>query len=234
MVSRMSYPGCQPKDLENILDLGLKRLLSRREVISVDGKTACGSRDRNNNRNPFHTVSAWANNNRFVLVQEAVDDNSNEITAIPKLLALLELKGCIITIDAMSCQREIISQILEQGSDYVWSWKGNQTGLHTVVKAFVEYDFQEKIDNGHGHLEIRHYWITEHLESWPSVEKWKGLITSIGMVERICWVAGNETSERRYFITSMATNAKRFAKAVREHWSIENRLSALAFGCSIS
>lgn len=134
----------------------------------------------------------------------------------------------------MGCQGEIASQILEQGSDYVLSLKGNQTGLHPAVKAFfetaatpnyaqVKYDFQEEIDKGHGRLETRRYWITEHLESLPSVEKWKGL-TSIGMVERICWVAGNETSERRYFITSMAANAKRFAKAVREHWSIENRL----------
>jgi predicted transposase YbfD/YdcC len=204
------------------------------QVINVDGKTARGSRDRNQSRNPLHMVSAWANDNRLVLGQEAVDDKSNEITAIPKLLALLELTGCIVTIDAMGCQREIASQIIEQGGDYVLSLKGNQTGLHTAVQEFfdtaarhdyaqVKYDFKEELDKGHGRLETRRYWITGHLETLPAVDQWKGL-ASIGMVERLCWMGEKETCERRYFINSLAPDAKRFAKAVREHWGIENRL----------
>ena len=149
-------------------------------------------------------------------------------------MALLELKGGLVTIDAMGCQREIASQILQQEGHYVLSLKGNQTQLHEGVKEFfetaetfnyaqVKYDFKEEIDKGHGRVETRRYWITEHLESLPSVEPWPGL-KSIGMVERISWIAGKETSERRYFINSITADAKRFAKAVREHWNIENRL----------
>ena len=177
-------------------------------------------------------ISAWATDNRLVLGQEAVDEKSNEITAIPKLLALLELKGCLVTLDAMGCQREIAAQIVEQGGNYVLSLKGNQGALHETVKDFdtasihnyahLQYDFKEEIAKGHGHLEIRRYWITQHLDTLPSVEKWKGL-ASIGMVERTCWIGEKQTC-RRYFVNSIAADAKRFSEAVREHWSIENHL----------
>lgn len=204
------------------------------QIINIDGKTVRGSRDRSNHRNPLHMISAWATDNRLVLGQEAVDEKSNEITAIPKLLALLELKGCLVTLDAMGCQREIAAQIVEQGGDYVLSLKGNQGALHEAVKDFfdtasihnyahLQYDFKEEIAKGHGRLEMRRYWITQHLDTLPSVEKWKGL-ASIGMVERTCWIGEKQTCERRYFVNSIAADAKRFSEAVREHWSIENHL----------
>lgn len=204
------------------------------EIICVDGKTARGSRDKKNNRNPLHMVSAWANKNRLVLGQEAIDEKSNEITAVPKLLALLELKGCIVTADAMSCQRHIAKQIIEQEGDYSLALKENQPLMHEAVVDFFEtaekqefvnvsHDFHEEIDKGHGRLEIRRYWISEHLETLPNTEKWRSLRT-IGMVERSCLNGDKETCERRYFINSIVPDAKLFAEAVRGHWSVENNL----------
>ena len=204
------------------------------QVISVDGKTARGSKDSKNNRSPLHMVSAWASESHLVLGQEATEEKSNEITTIPKLLALLELEGCIVTIDAMGCQRTITKQIIDQGGDYSIGLKGNQGLLHEAVVDFfdtsekheyahVKYDFAEEIDKGHGRLETRRYWITEDLTTLPDVEKWVGL-KSIGMVERVCLTGEKETVERRYFINSFAADARIFAKAVREHWGVENRL----------
>ena len=204
------------------------------EIINVDGKTARGSRDKKNNRNPLHMVSAWASKNRLVLGQEAVDEKSNEITAVPKLLALLELKGCIVTTDAMSCQRQTAEQIIEQEGDYCLALKENQPLLYEATVDFfevaqakqwanVEHDFFEEIDKGHGRLEIRRYWISGHLASLPNTEKWKGLRT-IGMAERICITGDKETREYRYFINSIAADAKLFAEAVRGHWGVENLL----------
>ena len=204
------------------------------EVIAVDGKTARGSRDRAKNRNPLHMVSAWADAKRLVLGQEGTEEKSNEITAIPKLLALLDLHGCIVTIDAMGCQRAIAERIVEQGGDYVLGLKGNQGSLHEAVEEYfttaqaadfknVPYSYTEEVDNEHGRLEIRRYWITEDLCTLPRTELWKGL-RSIGPVERECWVGETRSIERRYFINSIAADAKRFAHAVRGHWSVENRL----------
>jgi predicted transposase YbfD/YdcC len=204
------------------------------EVIAVDGKTARGSRDRAKNRNPLHMVSAWADANRLVLGQEATEEKSNEITAIPKLLALLELHGCIVTIDAMGCQRAIAERLVDQGGDYVLGLKGNQGSLHEAVEEYfttaqaadfknVPYSYTEEVDNEHGRLEIRRYWITEDLGTLPRTELWKGL-RSIGLVERECWVGETRSIERRYFINSIAADAKQFAHAVRGHWSVENRL----------
>jgi predicted transposase YbfD/YdcC len=204
------------------------------EVIAVDGKTARGSRDRKNGRSPLHMVSAWACNNRLVLGQEATQEKSNEITAIPKLLALLELKGCLVTIDAMGCQRNIVAQIVEQGGDYVLGLKGNQGALHEAVEEFfttardngfkeVAYDECEEVDKDHGRLERRRYWVSETLCSLPHIDKWKGL-RSIGMVERECLQGDTRTVERRYFINSIPAQAKPFAHAVRAHWGVENPL----------
>jgi len=204
------------------------------EIVAVDGKTARGSRDRGNGCKPLHMVSAWASANRLVLGQEATEEKSNEITAIPKLLQLLELKGCIVTIDAMGCQRAIAAQIVEQGGDYVLGLKGNQGVLHEEVEDFftaaeaggfagVDFDYIEETDKDHGRLEVRRYWIAEDLRTLSDRQGWKGL-RSIGMVERECWSGGIHTVERRYFINSIPADAKRFAKAVRKHWGVENRL----------
>ncbi len=164
------------------------------DIIAIDGKTARGSRDRKNNKKPLHMVSAWACKQRLVLGQEATDDKSNEITAIPKLLKLLELNGCIVTIDAMGCQKSIAKQIVEQKGDYVFGLKGNQGILHEAVNDFfttaIKYDFKavkhdyfEEVDKGHGRLETRRYWVTSNIDTLPDTNKWAGL-KSIGMVER--------------------------------------------------
>jgi len=204
------------------------------EIIALDGKTARGSRDQKNDKNPLHMVSAWACQQRLVLGQEAIDDKSNEITAIPKLLKLLEIKGCIVTIDAMGCQRAIAQQIIEQKGDYVLGLKGNQSHLHEAVEDFfnvacrhdfkgVTHDYLEEIEKDHGRFEIRRYWVSNQLQTLPNVALWEGL-NSIGMVERECTQGESHSIERRYFINSIEPDAKLFAKAVREHWSVENPL----------
>lgn len=204
------------------------------EIIALDGKTARGSRDRQHNRNPLHMVSAWACQNRLVLGQEATEEKSNEITAIPKLLALLELKGCIVTLDAMGCQRAIAEQIIDQQGDYVLGLKGNQGSLHEAVEELfttveahqfpaLKHDYFEEYDKGHGRSEIRRYWITDDLRTLPNQQDWKGL-RSIGRVERECLQGDSRTIEQRYFINSIPAQAKPFATAVRGHWGIENSL----------
>ncbi|MCB2261505.1 MAG: ISAs1 family transposase, partial [Candidatus Thiosymbion ectosymbiont of Robbea hypermnestra] len=176
----------------------------------------------------------WADTNRLVLGQEATAEKSNEITAIPKLLALLELTDCIMTLDAMGCQREIAAQIVNQGAEYVLRLKGNQSALHEAVKDFfavaqanefahVDHDFHEEIDKDHGRLEIRRYWITEELRTLPDTEQWIGL-RSIGLVERRCVIGDTETVEQRFFLNTIPADAARFAHAVWGHWGVENRL----------
>lgn len=204
------------------------------EVVAVDGKTARGSRDRARGRLPLHMVSAWASTNRLVLGQEATEEKSNEITAIPKLLELLQLRGCLVTIDAMGCQTAIAAQIIAQGADYVLGLKGNQSAMQEAVEDFwtvaragdfahVTYAFTEELDKDHGRLEVRRYWISEDLRTLPDTARWVGL-RSIGMVERTCLIGDRETIEHRYFINSIPADAPRFAHAVRGHWGVENRL----------
>lgn len=204
------------------------------EVIAIDGKTARGSRDRKNEGSPLHMVSAWACQQRLVLAQQATDQKSNEITAIPKLLELLEIKGCIITIDAMGCQKAIAKQIVDQQGDYVLGLKGNQGNLHSEVEetltaalenefADMAHDYTEEHDKGHGRIETRRYWVSSDLSQVTNKVAWEGL-TSIGMVIRECQQGETKTVETRYFITSCKANAKVFAGAVRGHWGIENPL----------
>ena len=204
------------------------------EIIAIDGKTARGSRDRAGGGKPLHMVTAWACENRLVLAQEATDEKSNEITAIPKLLELLELKGCIVTLDAMGCQREIAQQIKQQQGDYVMGLKGNQSHLHEAVEDYftiaqanqfqnIAHTYTEEVDKGHGRLETRRYWITEDLSTLPKPDQWAGL-RSIGLVERECIQGDNTTVEQRYFISSIRAEADLFAQAVRGHWGIENTL----------
>ena len=179
-------------------------------------------------------VCAWACSNRLVLAQQSTDEKSNEITAIPKLLSILELKGCLVTIDAMGCQKPIASQIVDQEADYVIGLKGNQGILHKQVANFfdeakaehfrsIDHEYREETDQGHGRQEIRRYWITEELSTLSTASEWKGL-RSIGMVERECWQGEKKTLDKRYFINSIPRNAKQFSQAVRGHWGVENPL----------
>lgn len=201
------------------------------QIISIDGKTLRRSHDRAKGKEALHLVSAWACANHLVLGQVKTDDKSNEITAIPELLKLLDLCGSIVTVDAMGTQKEIAEEIQNKKADYVMALKGNQGLLHADVKAYwedpklpeTEYQAFETADKGHGRLEIRRYRISSEI-GWLTVRKdWKGL-QSIGMVESERVIRGQTTMERRYYLSSLKADAKEFARAVREHWSIENQL----------
>jgi predicted transposase YbfD/YdcC len=179
-------------------------------------------------------VSAFASGNGVVLGQIKTAEKSNEITAIPALLKLLDIKGSIVTIDAMGCQKKITQKIIDGGADYVIAVKGNQQTLHEDIKYFfnesekqnyksVDFDYYDETDKAHGRLETRRYWICSHLECLAKPEEWAGL-QSIGMAENETLRNGKITIERRYFITSLLVDAKIFGNAVRSHWSIENSL----------
>lgn len=207
------------------------------EVIALDGKTVRGSRDRANGKAAIHMVSAWAAMNQLVLAQVKVDTKSNEITAIPELLRVLALKGCLVTIDAIGCQREIAQQILDQGGDYVLALKDNQpTLLEEVTTLFtqardrifvdLQMDQSRDVDKGHGRLEIRrHSVITDpDILAWLHDEyHWPGL-QAIGMIEAERRRISETTSETRYYLLSRALSAKAFGTAVRSHWGIENQV----------
>jgi len=204
------------------------------EVIAVDGKTARRSFDRTNGTSAIHVVSAWASENRIVLGQVKVDGKSNEITAIPQLLSVLEIQNCIITIDAMGCQRAIAEVIRGKGADYVLALKGNQSTLQEDVELFfedaeehdfrdTEYDYHKTVDTDHGRIETREYWTASELEWLGQKKRWAGLQT-IGMVRSHRTVDGETTVETRHFISSLGLNAEQFGRAVRRHWGIENSL----------
>jgi predicted transposase YbfD/YdcC len=204
------------------------------EVVAIDGKRLRRSFDKGTAKRAIHMVSAWATENGVVLGQRKVDAKSNEITAIPELLALLALKGCIVTIDAMGCQRTIAQQIVEQHADYVLALKGNQPTLEQAVAHFfvtgpeadtqlTVCDYYEQSERGHGRIETRCYWITDKLDAKLTAAAWPGL-QSIGMVEARRTLAGETTVEQRFYLTSLKPNAQQFARAVRNHWGIENGL----------
>lgn len=205
------------------------------EVVAIDGKTLRRSFDAASEKAAIHMVSAWATENSLVLGQVKTDEKSNEITAIPKLLELLHLHGCIVTIDAMGCQREIVGRILDKGADYVISLKGNQGALQQEVEALfaeakeesfetVPHAYTETLEKDHGRIEERKYWVTAKLDSVRERDKWPGL-TSVGMVESRRTVGDVTSTEVRYFISSLAgDDAEKFAGAVRKHWQVENNL----------
>jgi predicted transposase YbfD/YdcC len=204
------------------------------QVVAIDGKTLRHSYDRSSNKAAIHMVSAWATENRLVLGQIKTEEKSNEITAIPELLSVLELKGCIVTIDAMGCQREIVRQIVEQEADYVISLKGNQGTLHKEVELLFQnakknafkdlsHDTYETTDGEHGRIEIRRFTTTAEVDWFEDKSKWRKL-TSFGMVESERHVGDKITHDIRYYISSLPSDAKFFAQASRGHWGIENGL----------
>lgn len=204
------------------------------EIVAIDGKTLRRSHSRRKGKEAIHMVSAWAQANNLVLGQRKVATKSNEITAIPELVRTLAIEGCIVTIDAMGCQKEIVREIRDAKADYVVSLKGNQGTLHTEVQALFDiaeadkfatmpHSFLETEEKNHGRREIRRYWISDDTKWLSKHSEWKDL-HSVGMVESVRKVEGKITTERRYFICSIAADAKEFARAVRGHWSIENSL----------
>jgi len=199
-------------------------------VLAVDGKTARRSHDRKNGLGALHSVSVWASEFGLSLGQVACAEKSNEITAIPELLRLVDIKGAIITIDAMGAQKAIAAQIIEGEADYVLALKGNQETLHQAVIDHIDEQLEGDlskarehvtIETGHGREETRTYLQLPASKSLPGFTLWKGLKT-IGLVTSRCLRDGKETIEVRYYISSLAMGVKRFARAARGHWGIEN------------
>jgi predicted transposase YbfD/YdcC len=198
-------------------------------VIAVDGKVLRRSFDRASGQSALHMVSAWGCEQRMVLAQIATDAKSNEITAVPKLLAMLSLKGTIVTADALNCQRAIAAQIIEQGGDYALALKGNQATLHADVSLFLDDPARESgetdttVDADNGRIETRVATVSTDIDWLQHSHKWPGL-ACIGKVTRTRETTAGTTLETAYYLLSKAVSAKRFNQVVRSHWGIENRL----------
>ena len=199
-------------------------------ILAVDGKTARRSHDRTNGLGALHSVSVWASEFGLSLGQVACAEKSNEITAIPELLRLVDIQGAIITIDAMGTQKAIAAQIIEGKADYVLALKGNQETLHQAVIDYIDGQLEGDLDNaqehvttekGHGREEMRTYLQLPAPEKLPGFMRWKGL-KSVGVVTSRCLRDGKESIEVRYYISSLTVDVKRFARAVRGPWGIEN------------
>ncbi|MEG5056148.1 MULTISPECIES: ISAs1 family transposase [unclassified Microcoleus] len=206
------------------------------EVIAIDGKTMKQSYDRNHSQKPLHIVSAWSASHQLVLGQKKVNNKSNEVTAIPDLLELLEIEESIITIDAMGCQKEIAALIIKKKGDYLLALKGNQKLLHKDVKNWFElarkeefarreHSYYQQIEAGHHRVEKRQIWTVAVSELLPlhNQSLWAGLKTVVMVVsERRLW--NKTTTEVRFYLSSLATNAEKIYQAIRSHWGIENSL----------
>jgi predicted transposase YbfD/YdcC len=204
------------------------------QVVPIDGKTMRQSFDKATGKSALHMVGAWATANKISLGQVAVAEKSNEITAIPKLLDLLELDGAVVTIDAMGCQTEIARKILEKKADYVLAVKDNQPTLHEGIVEFfldqMEDDFarvkvgrHETKEKGHGRIEHRTYYVCDVPDDLPDAGRWEGL-KRIGVAISDTLRSGKPCDDVRYYILSKTMSARSFGAAVRSHWSIENSL----------
>jgi predicted transposase YbfD/YdcC len=199
------------------------------EVVAIDGKTIRGSDDKSLEKSALHVVSAYASGNRLCLGQETVTEKSNEITAIPALLKLLTVKDCIITIDAMGCQKSIAGTIIEKEADYILMVKDNQQELkEQVEKVFTMNPKAEAditLDFGHGRIEQRTCQVIDNLTFLDDKEDWPGLKSIAKVIsERTDKRSGNKSTQTRYYISSLAAKPKVIAHAIRSHWSIENNL----------
>jgi len=201
-------------------------------VLAVDGKTARRSHDRSKGLGALHCVSAWASDFGLSLGQVACEERSNEITAIPELLRLVDISGAIITIDALGTQKAIAEQIIDSGADYVLALKGNQETLHQAVIDYVDQQLDSDFagaqarrysstETAHGRKEVRSYIQMPVPAALRGLERWKGLKT-IGLATLVCRRDGRETGETRYFISSLPMGVKRLARAIRSHWAVEN------------
>jgi predicted transposase YbfD/YdcC len=211
--------------------------LTAGQVIAVDGKKLRRSHDQEAGKAAIYMVSAWATQNQLVLGQTKVGEKSNEITAIPELLRLLDISGCIVTIDAIGTQTEITETIIEGGGDYLLAVKENQGHLFEDIQCLFEvdlaqgmksaqYQYAKSINKGHGRIEIRECWVTdreEHLSLLRKRQQWKGLKSVVRMVAQR---QIGQTIERqtRYFISSLSAKAKTILQAKRSHWKIENQV----------
>jgi len=211
------------------------REVTEGDVVSIDGKTLRRSHNNRDGVPAIHMVSAWSSANSLVLGQEKTEEKSNEITAIPNLLDVLDIKGCIVTIDAMGCQTAIAQKIIIKKADYVLALKGNQGSMYNETKDYFEaslindfnnvpHDYFEEHDAGHGRVETRQCWsLTPNNECFSSLNKWKNL-KSIVMVKRKREIKDKVTQDTRFYITSLAPDSEKILNAVRKHWEIENSL----------
>lgn len=211
--------------------------LTQGEVIAIDGKTLCGSRDWGQGQAAIHMVSAWASQNRLVLGQVKVDDKSNEITAIPALLRLLVVRGCIVTLDAMGCQTEIAAQIIEQEGDYELALKKNHGRLYQEVERLfqdaladptgpIPVQTHQTIEKGHGRIEKRQCWTISHPDYLTYLDpqgRWAGLQTVVRL-ESQRQIRDKLTQEVRYYLSSLSGDPTLHLQVIRSHWSIENQV----------
>jgi predicted transposase YbfD/YdcC len=210
--------------------------VSKGKIIAIDGKTLRGSHDVSHERKALHMVRAWATEQGLLLGHQKVDEKSNEITAIPEILNLLVLKGCIVTIDAMGCQTDIAQQIITLRGDYVLALKGNQSRLYTHAVEWFDYamqhglrlvgdhDYAKTVNKGHGRIEIRECWLirdTPVIQEFREQHGWVGLRTLV-MVRRQREIAGKRTEQISYYISSLTEGAADILYAVRRHWAVEN------------
>ena len=211
----------EPREFERCFASWVRsiRKKTKDEVVSIDGKTLCGS-------SAIEIVSAWSSANQLVLGQVKVSEESNEMKAIPNLLEILYLKGCIVTVDAGNCHKEISEKITEKKADYVFALKRNHENLYDDVKFYFENEQIKKStvtqNKGHGRIEKREYYLETNIEWLHGRDEWTNL-NAIGMVKSTVLEKNKLREETRFFITSLMS-VDLFAKAVREHWGIENSL----------
>ena len=232
LLNPAAFQACFAAWLQALREQAAEAAQIEQPIYAVDGKTARRSHDRRKGLGALHSVSVWASEFGLSLGQVACADKSNEISAIPELLRLVDIQGAIITIDAMGTQRAIAAQIVEQKADYVLALKGNQETLHDAVIDYIdrqlENDFagidvrqQTTTETAHGREETRCYTQLPVPSDLPNRDQWQGL-KSIGVAISACVRDGKETLERRYYLSSLPVGVKRFARAVRGHWGIEN------------
>lgn len=198
-------------------------------VVAIDGKVLRRSFDHASGKSALHMVSAWGCEQRLVLAQIATDAKSNEITAVPKLLAMLALRGTIVTTDALNCQRDICQQIVDQGGDYALALKGNQPSLLADAQTFLDdpastvSTAKPTVDGDHGRIETRTATVSTDIGWLKETHRWPGL-SAIGKVVRVRETAAKTTTETAYYLLSTALSPERFNEVVRSHWGVENRL----------
>ena len=204
------------------------------DIVAIDGKTARRSHNRANGQKPIHMVTAWAVNQGLVLGQVKTNEKSNEITAIPELLRKLDLKKCVVTIDAMGAQTKITKQIIDQEGDYAISLKGNQGNLNDEVRQLfedaekngynhLEHDTHTTVDGDHGRIETRRCVVTNDIDWYADKSKWIGLKT-FAMIESTRDLGDKIENDTRFFISSLPMDAEQLLKVARGHWAVENSL----------
>lgn len=232
------------RQFEQCFEQWIKQLVDNLgiQVIAIDGKVVKGSYDRQTGKQALHLVSAWATEHRLVLAQTKVQDKSNEITAIPALLELLDITGCIVTLDAMGTQKTIAQQIYTAKADYILSLKANHPTLFQDVDTWFETaraaatlptPTEHTLEAGHHRTEIRQVWTLSlnQFSSLHQAEEWVGLQTIV-VVERTRRLWNQNTHEIQFYLSSLSAESPRIAAAIRQHWGIENSLHSFA-GCHL-